>query len=362
MDEQEILSRLKAHVARHQSFSPDEQRPAQPRFDVASIDVYDLSRLSAEVWKAREAVGQLNPRNPGLLNRLAQALKKGLQRSLSWYSRSLQAFHYQVARALDEQGTAINSIARSVARLEAGLLKLQSEVPKAVERSPTDSHVLQESLRAAELAIQEQQSPYVEFFRGLSPVVDVGCGRGEFLELLKGNGIVAHGVDSDRTACEAVRRKSLRVIEDDLFEYLRQLPDRSLGGAFSARVIEYLPTYLQTELISLLSKKIKPGGLVVIETVNPESSLGFGRNSRLDPTHLYAIHPELLKSILESNCFADVKICSLAAVEGLLAPSTRSGDFSENREAPRRLQPGATTGLTGIQAYAAVARRVEYRN
>src|SRR5208283_2704404 len=122
MDEQEILSSLKAYVARHQGFSPDDQRPAQGRFDVSNIDVSNIGRLSAEVWASREAVGQLNPRNPGLLNRLVQTAKKVLQRSLSWYTRPLQVFHLNVARALEEQGSAINSIQRSLRRLEDQLL------------------------------------------------------------------------------------------------------------------------------------------------------------------------------------------------------------------------------------------------
>lgn len=353
------MAALKAHVARHQDFSHDEQRPAQSRTHVCSIDVSNISRLSAEVWIAREAVGHLNPRNRGLLDQLAQAFKKALHRSLSWYTRSLQAFHYKVAQAIEEQGTAINSIERSLARLENELLKMQSDIPAAIERSnkTSENEVLQESLRSAELAIQEQQSPYAELFRGLSPVVDIGCGRGEFLELLRENGVVAHGIDSDRAACQVARRKLLNVVEGDLFEHLRQVPDRSLGGAFSARVIEYLSTHQQVELIALLSKKMKPGGLVIIETMNPESSLGFGRNSRLDPTHLRPIHPELLKSILESNCFADVKMCSLAPVEGLLTPVADSGDFSGNTETCHRLLPGASTRLTGTPAYAAIARQ-----
>jgi len=130
MDEQEILAALKAYVARHQSYSPDEQRPAQSRTDVSSINLSNISRLSAEVWTAREAVGQINPRNRGLLNQLAQAFKKALQRSLSWYTRSLQAFHYKVAQAIEEQGTAINSIERSLAKLENELRTMQSDIPR----------------------------------------------------------------------------------------------------------------------------------------------------------------------------------------------------------------------------------------
>ena len=130
MDEREILAVLRAYVARHQSSSPDEQRPALTRTDVSSIDLSNISRLSAEVWTAREAVGQINPRNRGLLNQLAQAFKKGLQRSLSWYTRSLQAFHYKVAQAIDEQGTAINSIERSLAKLENELGIMQSDIAR----------------------------------------------------------------------------------------------------------------------------------------------------------------------------------------------------------------------------------------
>jgi len=128
MDEREILAVLRAYVARHQSSSSDEQRPALTRTDVSSIDLSNISRLSAEVWTAREAVGQINPRNRGLLNQLAQAFKKGLQRSLSWYTRSLQAFHYKVAQAIEEQGTAINSIERSLAKLENELRTMQSDI------------------------------------------------------------------------------------------------------------------------------------------------------------------------------------------------------------------------------------------
>jgi O-antigen chain-terminating methyltransferase len=356
MDEQEILTALKAHVARHQSFSPDEQRPAASRTDVAGIGLSNISRFSAEVWTAREAVGQLNPRNRGLFNQLAQGFKKVLQRSLSWYTRSLQAFHFKVAQAIEEHGTAINSVERSLIGLETEVRKMQSDVQAVVEQStkPSENEVLQESLRSAELAIQEQQSPYAELFRGLSPVVDIGCGRGEFLELLKEIGVFAYGVDSDRTACHVARRKLLKVVEADLFEHLQQLPNRSLGGVFSARVIEYLPSHQQIELVALLSKKMKPGGLAIIETMNPESSLGFGRNSRLDPTRLRAIHPELLKSILESNNFTHVKICALAPIETLLVSD--SVGFSDNPKSCRGSLTGASTHLTGTQAYATIAR------
>jgi len=347
MDEQEILSSMKTYV--------DSQRPATLPAEVSNVDVSNIGRLSAEVWTSRDAVGQLNPRNSGLLNRLVQVAKKMLQRSLSWYTRPLQVFHFNVARSLEEQGVAITAIERALRQLEDRVSKIQNEIPPMVQLA-CQNDVLQESLRATELAIQEQLSPYVELFRGRSSVVDLGCGRGEFLTLLKEREINAYGVDSDHTACEMARGKCLRIVEDDLFEHLQQLPDRSLDGVFSARVIEYLPRHMQLELISLCSKKLKPGGLIVIETTNPESTTGFGRTAYLDPTHLRAVPPEMLKSALESNSFQDVTICVLAPVEGCLA-ATQSEGFRSDPERCARILPDASNSLVGSQAYAAVGRR-----
>ncbi|MGA2905963.1 MAG: methyltransferase domain-containing protein [Candidatus Korobacteraceae bacterium] len=335
MEEQEILSVLKAHVARYQEAASNEPGTASP------VDHSRIDRLSAEVWNSSNAVGQLNPRNHGLLNRLVQAFKKVVQRSLSWYTRSLQLFHGSVAHAIEEHGYAINSIQNQ-------LLQLKSDQPAIV--------ALQEALRSTELATQEQQSPYVQLFRGLSPVVDLGCGRGDFLELLKESGIDAYGVDSDQLACAAVRSKHLNIIQGDLFYHLRQLPERSLGGIFLARVIEYLPSHLHLELVSLCSKRLKPDGLIVIETMNPDSDFPFGRNSRIDPSHLRPVYPEVLKSILDSSGFRESRICILAPRVASLTKGRDRDGVSANGGNGVEMFPAATP-VSGAQAYAAIAWR-----
>ncbi len=477
MDEEEILARLKAHVASHQDFSQDEQwpSPSQPSFDSVDIDrltaevgaswdavvrskgsaskslvdasnpassqvdellaearllreiirqstaayagyLLDVSksdgfkseRLLVEVRSSRDEVGQLNPRNPGLLNFFAQALKKIIQRSLTWYTRSLQAFHQKVALALELHGSAIKSVEQSLelhgsaikpieqslelhgSAIESlgqslGLVehraesldqfhqkvalaielhgsaiksiahlykKLEEQVRQLQNVGPAEAW--RESLKAVDLAIQEQQVPYAELFRGLSPVVDIGCGSGGFLELLKHKGIEGYGVDSDQFACHEARRKRVTVVQDDMFHHLRQLSDRSLGGIFSARVIEYLPTHLQMEFISLCSQKVKSGGVVVIETINPESTLGFGRNSYLDPTHLRPVPLELLKSALDTYCFRDIEVCFLAPIRVPMAPTSEP---NSNPEYQDRVLPDGFPNLVGAPAYAVVGRR-----
>jgi len=326
MEEQEVLSTLRVHVARY-------QEAASTRLGITGLGV-DPSRidaLSAELWNSINAVGRLNPRNPGLLNRAIQALKKLMQRSLSWYTRPLQDFHSSIAQAIEEHGRAINSFQPTIV-------------------------ALQEAVRTVELATQEQQSPYVQLFRGLSPVADLGCGRGEFLELLKQSGIDAYGVDSDPVACNAARRKHLTVFQADLNDHLRQLPERSLGGVFSARVIEYLPSDLRLELIGLCAKRLKPDGLIIIETINPETDFPFGRNSRIDPSHLRPVYPEILKSILDSSGFREPRICILAPCVAQVANAAEEVGALANADGGIDVLSMAT-GVSRAQAYAVIARR-----
>jgi SAM-dependent methyltransferase len=330
MEEQEVLSTLKVHVARYQTPSPDGPDSTRPSMDPAMID-----GLSAEVWNSGNAVGHLNPRNPGLLNEVVQTLKKMLQRSLSWYTRPLQVFNRNVAQAIEQHGRAINSIQRQL-----------HDLPTKV--------ALDEAFETARLATQEQQSPYVPLFLGLAPVVDLGCGRGEFLELLNDAGVQSYGVDSDPASCEVARRRLLTIVEGDLFQHLRQLPERSLGGVFCARLVEYLPTHAQPEFVALCSSRLKPGGRIVIETINPDSDSPFGRNWRLDPGHLHPVYPEILRSILESNGFRDSHICVLAPQA---VPSAETGGTLAYSGNGRGGEIAAIPSVTGAPAYAAIGTR-----
>ncbi len=390
--EQETLSKLQTHVARLQNTSYEANAMEQSKEEgcdleedhelegeLREVETPTITRLSPQLRETKEAVGQLNPRNSGPLNYLAQAAKKTLQRSLTWYTRSLQNFHSQVTKALEDHGNDITSLDRSLRQVVTELPRLGTGISRLANKtSKLDNKIsslndeisrlydeilklqagyLQELLRANELATRERLIPYVAFFRGTSPVLDIGCGRGDFLVLLKENGIASYGVDSDRTAVEAGRRKSVRVIKENLLEHLRQLPDRSLGGVFSARVIEFLPAHEQMELIALCSLKIKPGGILVIETTNPDSGRGYGIISYLDPSHLLAIPPELMKSALESNCFRDVKITILAPVEEGVTQVTSAANAASSPEAGVRVLPEVSNRMTVSPVYAAVGWR-----
>jgi 2-polyprenyl-3-methyl-5-hydroxy-6-metoxy-1,4-benzoquinol methylase len=374
--EQELLSKLQTHVARQQSLGYEigaaalseeavresetvrELEDVLESEDVTETETPAITKLSSELWETEEAVGRLNPRNSGSLNYLVQKAKKALQRSLTWYTHALRDFHFQVVKALKEHENDLNSLDQSLRRVDTKTLRLDREISRLDnEILRLQSRHRQELLQANDLAIQEQLLPYVDFFRGVSPVLDLGCGAGAFLVLLKENGVSSYGVDSDETACEAGRRKSLKVVRQDLLEHLRRLPDRSLGGVFSARVIEFLSAHAQMELISLCAMKIKPGGVLVIETTNPDSRRGYGRISYLDPTHLLAVPPELMKSALESNCFRDVKITVLAPVEESPAQVVSTANSGNHPEWDDGALPAVSNRLAISPAYAVAGRR-----
>jgi 2-polyprenyl-3-methyl-5-hydroxy-6-metoxy-1,4-benzoquinol methylase len=146
--------------------------------------------------------------------------------------------------------------------------------------------------RGSSERVSESQRPYLEIVRGHAPVLDVGCGRGEFLTLLAAEGIVATGVDSDPGMVERCREAGLSATLGEANEHLAGLADGSLGTIFSAQVIEHLPHRELSRLLELARRKLAPGGLLIAETVNPHriSSL---KTFWVDLTHQHPIFPEV---------------------------------------------------------------------
>ncbi len=144
--------------------------------------------------------------------------------------------------------------------------------------------------------VAELQRPYLPLVGDHEPVLDAGCGRGEFLTLLAAEGIAARGVDGDAGMVARCRELGLDVELGDVNEHLEGLPDGSLGTVFSAQVIEHLPYLQLRRMLELSLRKLRPGGLFIAETVNPHriSSL---KNFWVDLTHQHPIFPEVALAI-----------------------------------------------------------------
>jgi SAM-dependent methyltransferase len=141
--------------------------------------------------------------------------------------------------------------------------------------------------------VRDRFVPYLSILSGHGPVLDVGCGRGELLELLAKAGIEGIGVDIDGSMVDRARAKGLAVVQRDAIDYLAEQPDSFLGAVFSAQVIEHLSVAAVTRLLREAYRVLRPGGVMLLETVNPYSVQAF-RAFWTDLTHRHPIHPEAL--------------------------------------------------------------------
>ena len=166
-----------------------------------------------------------------------------------------------------------------------------------------------ERFRGSEEKIRERQKCYVARFTGApGEVLDIGCGRGEFLEAAKAAGLPARGIDQGHESVALCRSKGLDVEQGDMFAYLESLADGSLGGAYCAQVVEHLPPAAVPRLVNLLAQKLRLGALIAIETPNPECLAIFATHFYLDPTHTRPIPAPLLRFYLESAGFGSIEI------------------------------------------------------
>jgi 2-polyprenyl-3-methyl-5-hydroxy-6-metoxy-1,4-benzoquinol methylase len=160
----------------------------------------------------------------------------------------------------------------------------------------------EDHLRDSEV-VKARQLRYVEHFAGQAPVLDIGCGKGEFLMLMREAGIEAGGIDLDLDMVLECRENGLKVERCDAIDYLERQPDESIGAIFSTQVIEHLTSAQLSRLVVLACRKLKPGGTMILETLNPESIFVQYRWFWMDPSHVRLVHPEMLRYLLESTGF-----------------------------------------------------------
>jgi SAM-dependent methyltransferase len=148
-----------------------------------------------------------------------------------------------------------------------------------------------------------------------APVVDLGCGRGEWLELLSSEGLCARGVDRNRIFVAGCRELDLEVTEQDVLTFLQQCKSNSIGLVTSFHVIEHLPNKELISLIDEILRVLRPGGAVIFETPNPRNLIVAACNFYLDPTHRHPMPPELSRYLLEARGFSAVDILEMHPFE-----------------------------------------------
>jgi SAM-dependent methyltransferase len=149
---------------------------------------------------------------------------------------------------------------------------------------------------------------YLDLLVANPPVVDIGCGRAELVEMLAKRGVEAVGVDTDPSMVAEARDRGLDVRQVDGNSFLRSREPGSLGAIIATHLVEHLEFADLVELLELAATRLRPGGVFIAETPNPTSLVVLGNSFILDPTHLRPLHPSLLTFLCEGAGFRDVRL------------------------------------------------------
>ena len=301
----------------------EELRRGAGAGDSAAADFAATRALAERFWPVtaeREAGG--GPK--GLVKRL-------LRKLMRWYVEPLAAdqrvYNSSVLKLVDALSERADEAAASRERVQQLLRELEERLTRVERRGPAgaaaappvtvaaqpaggalpDYFAFESRMRGSVEAIRERQRPYVEDFRAAAPVLDIGCGRGELLSLLRDAGVEARGIDADADMVAYARGDGLDVDQADLVEYLEGLDDASLGGIFMGQVVEHLPPGALVRSLELAARKLRPGGVLVAETINPLSPLAL-RHYFADLTHAQPLVPETLQLLARQSGFADTEI------------------------------------------------------
>ena len=205
-----------------------------------------------------------------------------------------------------------------------------SPIPDAPASPAFDYAPFAFRFRGTEESVLGKQRFYVPLFQGLGEVLDVGCGRGEFLELMREAGANARGIDSSEEQIGICREKGLNAETADIFAYLAGLPEGSLDGIFCAQVVEHFPPGRIPEFVRLAASRLARNGLLAIETPNPECLAIFATHFYLDPTHTRPVPSPLLRFYMEEFGLGDIEILHLSpAAETMPSLETLPAEFRE---------------------------------
>lgn len=271
-----------------------------------STSLVELAELNDELMEARnkewDALGS---------NHVAHIFK-----SMEWRIDELRASYDDATLLMKDFITLKEQLKRLTARLEEKELPSSDQV-ETITR-PLDDAVytgFENRFRGREGEVKSQQENYLAYFQPGKPVLDLGCGRGEFLELLRGKGVEAEGLDLNEQMIAVCREKGLNCRRADILAGLSEYADGSLGGIFSSQVAEHLSPAQLKRLVELAYFKLAPGSPLVLETLNPTSVFSLVQVYFLDLSHQQPIHPRALQFLLESAGFEDVTIAYSSPLE-----------------------------------------------
>jgi len=331
-------SKLVDHLNRNVAAHRDAQAALEALVAVARAQIADLTTFHARLLiYLQQVTGYVDTKDRetgaralvvnAAVNALAEELAKRAE-SMAVREQRFEARVASLTAAHDELRTAVGiaqqasmTVKREVERLTASSIPNaqrptpNAQVPTPNAQRPSSSTLdaykyvgFENEFRGSQETIRARLESYLPYFDGASDVLDAGCGRGEFLDLLKARGITARGLDLNHEMVEVCRARGLDVAESDVVGYLEAAADGSLGGLFAAQVVEHLePAYL-LRFLDLAFHKLRPGAPIVLETLNPACWTAFFDSFIRDITHVWPLHPETLRYLVLASGFPSARI------------------------------------------------------
>lgn len=180
----------------------------------------------------------------------------------------------------------------------------------------------EDRFRGTEKEVEGRQKIYLPRLKKLVPsnaypIIDIGCGRGELLQLLKKEGLPAIGIDLNKDMISRGKEKGLKVYDADAIKFLRKREANSVAAITGFHIVEHIPFENLLNLFQTSFKALKSGGIVIFETPNPENLIVGSCNFYNDPSHLKPIPPEVLKFVIENTGFINAEILRLHPIKNI---------------------------------------------
>lgn len=349
-----------------------------------------LNQLSGQIGD-RLSSGETGLRQ---LQQLQSDFNEQLQR-LDTRLLSLECAHAALDEVVSQQGASGAAVAAQLAALQARIAAYEAasdarnqaltaelgdqkdqiaahgatlgQITHAEELHRENDHALdpmyvafEEQFRGPRDLIRERSLPYLDIIREAqagtpeAPVLDVGCGRGDWLDVLREHSLIARGVDSNRLFLDICRGRGLEVIDGDVVEVLRGLGDGSVGAITGMHIAEHLPFEVLVALLDEAKRVLRVGGILALETPNPENLWVASHLFYMDPTHRNPLPPEALKWMVEARGFAEVRIERWTVARDLGAPPLLDPETPGAASVNVLLQQ-----LLAAPDYSIIARRIQ---
>lgn len=220
-------------------------------------------------------------------------------------------------------------LGHQLALFERAETKTPSKKQSAQETRLADDHTLDDfylqfenRFRGDQATIKERQKLYLPYIKAahsvvddITSVLDIGCGRGEFLELIQDIGLTPIGLDLNLSMVDEIIKKGMQATQMDAYDFLLTQKSNSLLAVTGFQIVEHIPFNELVRILTECFRVLAPGGIIIFETPNPENLVVSGHTFRYDPSHLNPLPPNLLSFVVETRGFDKIEIVRLHPVE-----------------------------------------------